>query len=308
MLEDFPGTAASGPAPEGPPARDPLPGALRAVWFLVPAVLLLYDVLLAGWNLALRSLAGGGLGMAFAWLPWLLHTGLVFGLAAWIWSRRRWAPGVQAALLAAAALPLLRFGVSQALAFTGFYRSGGVGGMLTLLLGPCFALALAALVATLDLGARDPDRPARTLGALAAAGAAALAGGWFTWALLPLLASLTGSGLARRIAEPGETPDPASPQALRTTGWLALGAAAAAGIVPLVGLLKFRGAEGLLLGSEGLALAVSAATWNVLGARWARGRREGRPLRIIAWLLLAVPVLLVLLLVVLLLLFRPRLF
>lgn len=313
MLEDFPGTSASEPAlppPDGPAGTgsEALPRVLRLGWFLVPAALLGFDLLLALWNQVLRTLAGGGLGMAFAWLPWLAHTGLVLGIVAWIWSRRPWPSGVQAALLLAGAVPLLRFGVSQVLFFAGGARYGGLGGLLTVVMGPLLGLALAALVAALDSGGDGDQRQARTLGGLAAAVPAALAGGWFTWALLPLFASLLGGRLARRMAEPGEPGGEASAPGLRATGWLALGSALAAAVVPLVGLLKFRGAMGTLLGSEGLALALGAITWNVLGLRWARGRSVGRVLRIAAWLVLAFPVLLVAGVVVLLLVFKPRLF
>ena len=55
-------------------------------------------------------------------------------------------------------------------------------------------------------------------------------------------------------------------------------------------------------------LLLGAVTWAVLGARWARGRPEGRVLRILTWLALALPILLLVGLVVLLLVFKPRLF
>ncbi len=308
MLEDFPGP--SNPAPAAPPPPVPAVSGqpFRKLWFLVPAALLAYDLFLAVWNMALRGLVGGGFGMAFAWLPWLLHTGLVLGVVGWSWSRRAWSPGVQGALIAAAALPLLRFGASQLLVFTGGYRAGGLGWLVTAFLGPFLGLGLALLVAILARGevqeAKEPEAP----GTLAAAGAAALSGGWFVWALLPLFSSLLGADLARRMVEPEPPREDASPRALQGAGWLALVSACAAVVVPLAGLLKFRGAMGTLLGTEGLALAAGAVTWNVLGMRWSRARRDGRGLRIAAWLVLALPALLVGLLVLLLLIFKPRLF
>jgi hypothetical protein len=60
---------------------------------------------------------------------------------------------------------------------------------------------------------------------------------------------------------------------------------------------------------DGLALLLGSLTWTVLGVRWAKGRREGKALRVLTWMALVLPLLLGVAIGVLLLAFaRPRLF
>jgi hypothetical protein len=260
------------------------------------------------WNQMLHALPLGGPAMALAWLPWLLHAGLGVALAAWLWTRRDLPPEFRILLLACAALPFLRFGVSQAFAFGRGYALGWSRHLLTLFLGPVLSLALAALVAGVS-PRRGTAGPAGVVALLpAVAGLAAMSGDWFLWALLPLVAILLGRDLPLRLADPAIAEDGASPAALWATGWLASGAAALALLVPLLGSLAFRGAVGPLPITEGLALMAASVTWNILGIRWSGGRGEGRILRILAWGILGLPFLLLAGLVLLLLVFKPRLF
>ena len=84
---------------------------------------------------------------------------------------------------------------------------------------------------------------------------------------------------------------------------------AAALIVPVLGAVQFRGLSlGPVFLVDAAFLLLGAVAWAVLGARWSRGRSEGRILRILTWLGLALPLLLLGGLVVLLLVFKPRLF
>jgi hypothetical protein len=231
----------------------------------------------------------------------------VVALSAWLWSRRDLPAEYRVLLLACAALPFLRFGVSQVFAFGRGYGLGPFRHLLTLFLGPVLSLGLAGLVA-----AASPRRGSAISGGAApllpaVAGLAALSGDWFLWGLLPLVALLFGRDLPLRLADPRCTAGEASGAALWATGWMAASAAALALVVPLLSTLAFRGAVGPMPITEGLALATATVTWNVLGIRWSKGRGEGRILRILAWVVLGLPLLLLAGLVLLLLAFRPRL-
>ena len=58
-----------------------------------------------------------------------------------------------------------------------------------------------------------------------------------------------------------------------------------------------------------ITLLIGGLTWAILGARWAKGRREGRVLRILTGLALVLPLLLAAGLLAILLVFaKPRLF
>lgn len=307
MLQDFP--AHEGPAPAGP---DPLLKTLRGLWWLTPAALLAYDLFLGVWNLLLGSFIGGGLGLAAAWIPWLLHSGLVLGLVAWLWSRRPWTAGVQAGLLAAAALPFLRFGLGRVLGMLGLYQAGSLGLLVQAVLGPCLSLALAAFAVSLRRGQEAEVRRAGAAGVMAVAVAAALSCGWTAWALLPLLGGLAGDGFAEEAADPAAPAGAPTSSSLWVAGWAGLVCAFAAWLVPAIGFLKFRSAYApiYMLGlMNGLALLIGGLTWAILGARWAKGRREGRVLRILTGLALVLPLLLAAGLLAILLVFaKPRLF
>jgi len=307
MLQDFPATESAVPA--GP---DPLLRTLRGLWWLAPGALLAYDLFLAVWNLLLRSFLGGGLGLAAAWIPWLLHTCLVLGLVAWLWSRRPWPAGVQAGLLAAAALPFLHFGLGRVSGMLGLYHAGGLGLLVQFALGPGLSLAFAAFAVSLRRGQAAEARRNGAAGVVAVATAAALSSGWAAWALLPLLAGLAGDGFAEEAADPAAPPGASTPGSLRVAGLAGLACAFAAWLVPAVGFLRFRSAYASfhMLGlMDGLALLMGCLTWTVLGARWAKGRREGRVLRLLTWVALVLPLLLAVAIGVLFLaLARPRLF
>ena len=79
-------------------------------------------------------------------------------------------------------------------------------------------------------------------------------------------------------------------------------------LVGLIGLIRARGTHGYIYALDALALLACAITWSLLGAAWAKGRPEGRLLRVFTWLALGLPVLGVVAVIGLLLVFKPRLF
>jgi hypothetical protein len=307
MLQDFP--AHEGPASAGP---DPLLKTLRGLWWLVPGALLAYDLFLTIWNLLLRGFLGGELGLAAAWIPWLLHTCLVLGLVAWLWSRRPWPAGVQAGLLAAAALPFLRFGLGRMFGGLGLYRADGLGLLVQTAFGPLLSLGFAVFPIFLRRGQDAEARRSGAAGVMAVAAAAALSCGWVAWALLPLVGGLAGDGFPEEAADPSAPAGAPTPAALSVAGWGGFACALAAWLVPAIGILRFRNAVAfpyLLDLMDGLALLLGSLTWTVLGVRWAKGRREGKALRVLTWMALVLPQLLGVAIGVLLLAFaRPRLF
>ncbi|MFN8011455.1 MAG: hypothetical protein U0P81_08615 [Holophagaceae bacterium] len=309
MLEDFPGSPTPARVPAPPPALDPalLRRRLRLLWWGVPLLLLGEGVFQTAWTFALRA-SGGGFApsMVLALVPWAIHVLVVLGVVGWLYSRGPWTPGVQALLLASAALPFLRFVLGRGLAFVGLYGRGGMGFWLFAAVGFALTAAL-ALAAALQRPGETPE--GRDAGGLAAGVAASVAGGWAAWALLPLLSRLTGRPFAEEAADAAAPHREPSPVALTTTGWGGLVCVAAALVVPVLGALQVRGMSlGPVFLVDAAFLLLGAVTWAVLGARWARGRTEGRILRVLTWLALALPVLLIAALVVLLLVFKPRLF
>lgn len=317
MLEDFPGTPHAAQTPPLPPsapppaapAPDPAPlrRRLRLAWWGVPVLLLGEGLFQTVWTLVLRS-SGGAFApsMALALVPWAIHVLVVLGVVGWLYSRGPWAPGVQALLFASAALPFLRFILGRGLAFSGLYGRGGMGFWLFAALGFALTAAL-ALAAALQRPGETPQ--GRDAGGLAAGIAASVAGGWAAWALLPLLSRLTGGPFAEEAADAAAPAGEPSPASLTTTGWGGLVCVAAALAVPVLGAFQYRGlSAGPVFLVDAALLLLGAVTWAVLGARWARGRAEGRVLRILTWLALALPVLLLAALLLLLLVFKPRLF
>ncbi|MBK8724803.1 MAG: hypothetical protein IPL96_01810 [Holophagaceae bacterium] len=309
MLQDFPTIAPASAPPPAPSGPDPLTPGLRRLWWLTPLALVGYDLLLTVWHQLLRFGLSSGFNRVAVWLPWLLNTGLVLGAVAWLWSRRSWPTAIQAGLLAAAALPLVRLGTGQMLAMGGFYRVGGLGFLVQGILGPVLSLGLAIYAVSLRRGQGAEDRVLAAPGVLAVAVAAALSGGWIAWGLLPLLSRFAGDGLAEELADPATPVGAPTPISLKAAGWAGFACAFACWLVPLVGLLRFRVTYGAIYLVEGIALLAGCLTWTVLGARWSKGRTEGRVLRVLTWLALGLPLLLGLLALVILLVFwRPRLF
>jgi hypothetical protein len=312
MLPDFRGTlpapAVPGPIPdEGGP--DPLLRRLRGLWWAVPGLLLGLDLFNTVWNLVARPFGySGALGIfriALMWVPFGVGVTVVLGTAAFLWTRRAWPPAVQAGLVAGAAFPLLRFVLGRLGSVTGIW---GPTLVLQFLAGPMLGLALAGYGAALRRGLTPEARREAAAGTFAVALMAAVSGGWVAWALMPLLALLAGDAFCAEATDPAAPAGEPTPQALRIASLGGLASAVATVLVPVLGLVRGRGGHtGFLLLEVG-ALITASLTWTLLAARWARGRSDGKVLRILTWLLLGLPVAMILLLIGLLLVFKPRLF
>lgn len=313
MLPDFPGTtpapAAPSPLPadEGPDPRLLL--RLRGLWWAMPALLLGLDLFNTGWNLVTRPIgysdAPAPFRMALMWVPFAVGVAVTLGAAAFLWTRRAWPPAVQAGLVAGAAFPLLRFALGRLGPITGIW---GPTFLLNMLIGPLLGLGLAVYALTLRRGMAAGPRREAAAGTFAVALMAAVSGGWVAWALMPLAALLVGDAFCAEAADPVAPTGEPTPLALRVASMGGLACAMATVIVPVLGLMRGRGGYASFLLMDAVALVVASLTWTLLAARWAKGRPDGKLLRLLAWLLLGLPVLLILLLIVLLLVFKPRLF
>ncbi len=214
--------------------------------------------------------------------------------------------------MAAAALPFLRFGLGRVSGMLGFYQAGGPGLLVMAVIGPGLSVGFALFAVSLRRGQDAEARRNGAAGVFAVAAAAALSSGWAAWALLPLLGRLVGDPFPKEAADPSAPAGAPTPAGLRAAGWGGLMCAVAVWLVPAIGFLRFQRAVApihLLSLMDGLALLIGSLTWTILGARWGKGRREGRVLRLLTWISLVLPLLLgIAILVLFLALARPRLF
>jgi hypothetical protein len=312
MLPDFPGTAPAPAAPSPTPEEggaDPLLLRLRGLWWAVPGLLLALDLFNTGWNLVARpfgySEAPGIFRVALMWVPFAVGVMVVLGAAAFLWTRRAWPPAVRLGLAAGAAFPLIRFALGRLGPITGIW---GPTLAFQIAAGPLLGLGLAVYAMTLRRGMDPAARCEAAAGTFAVALMAAVSGDWVAWGLTPLVALLMGDAFAAEAADPAASAGEPTPLALRIASMGGLACAMATVIVPVLGLMRGRGAYASFILMDAAALVAASLTWTLLAARWAKGRPEGKALRLLAWLLLALPAAMVLLLIALLLVFKPRLF